>query len=740
MSYIIPSVLVYEQLAQNNGVADVTPDLDACIIGPCKNVVLYDTSTEAALSASVGLKANKAVANLDYNTALNVYINSTKVGQVVDPGSAAMYVRNAQVQTKIGALFLTPGTNRLTPASAYGIGAVTGAMALNSNVVTMASGVAGGVYVNDYIKVVGAGSGGDDLEGYVIESDGLAGATFKLSVTAKTAVSGATVTRTGFHNLNDVTSTTLISIGDSLEFVTNLGVWKTQVLSMEFVGDKVTAVRTTDIVPGGTTAQGYSFRGRKTYADLLVPAVYNSNVNYTTTSLATAGYIGVSSTRLTSYGEVHYGEVHVQYSALRLDLGGVIQEITTTSDLLGILGTPSDQNPLALGVQIALANTTTRIKAIAVDSDDLTGYVEALELAATTRLYAIVPLTQDVSILASVQQHVEQLSTPELASWRVALVNTAIPSTVNVGPYGSNHVNTGATVTLDSGSGNYILLAANATFVVDNVVPGDIVNLKNYSPANPKNPTLTVLSVKSNQELYVSAPTNALTGVDYWVSRNLSKSQQADVVAAASTTFGSGRVMHVQPDLVGVTVDSVVKWVPGYYLACARAGLISGLPAQKGLTNIGLAGVSDLQHSNFYFTQAQLNTMAAAGTDLTVQETQGSLPYIRHSLTTDMTVLQYREIQQVKNIDFLAYFYHDILKGFPGRYNITPDTLQILRTTINAGSKLLMGKTVPKIGAPLLSYTIQTLEQDPDNLDRVIAKIPVKIPTVMNYIALYLIV
>ncbi len=105
-----------------------------------------------------------------------------------------------------------------------------------------------------------------------------------------------------------------------------------------------------------------------------------------------------------------------------------------------------------------------------------------------------------------------------------------------------------------------------------------------------------------------------------------------------------------------------------------------------------------------------------------------------------MTVLQYREIQQVKNFDFLAYYFHDKLKGFIGRYNITPDTLQILRTTVNASGKLLISKTLPKVGPPLLEFTIKTLKQDETNADNVIIELPVKISTVMNFVSLYLLI
>jgi hypothetical protein len=103
-----------------------------------------------------------------------------------------------------------------------------------------------------------------------------------------------------------------------------------------------------------------------------------------------------------------------------------------------------------------------------------------------------------------------------------------------------------------------------------------------------------------------------------------------------------------------------------------------------------------------------------------------------------MTVLQYREIQQVKNIDFLSYYFVQILKGFIGKWNITPDSLQTLRQTINAGAGLLIGQKLPKIGAPLLSLKIASLAQDKVNLDNVDCTLNVAIADPMNYINIYL--
>lgn len=330
-----------------------------------------------------------------------------------------------------------------------------------------------------------------------------------------------------------------------------------------------------------------------------------------------------------------------------------------------------------------------------------------------------------------------------MASWRVAIVNTAIPSSQNVGQYSSGLVNSNSGNTLTSSTG--VLLCPvgannNSNFVGDGVVPGDILVVTSATGSpNITIPTnFTITGVVSNQSLIVAGLSGNYTAVTWYIQRTLSKSQQAAVVAANSSSFNSSRVVHIQPDLVGVNVNGTVKYLPGYYLCAANAGLFAGLPAQKGLTNIGVAGVSDLKHSNFYFTRAQMDSMAAAGTFLVVQQAQGTIPYVRHSLTTDMTVLQYREVQQVKVIDFISYYFHDILKGFPGTYNVTTDTLQSMRTTIIAGANYLMGQTLPKIGAPLNSFTLTSIAQNATNADMVDVQFRAYVPTVMNYVNFYL--
>ncbi len=464
-----------------------------------------------------------------------------------------------------------------------------------------------------------------------------------------------------------------------------------------------------------------------------------SGLNYDVSSTGTTGEVDVEVSPEVVYGLVLSADVHIQYKALRTDLAGTIHTFNNVSDVEATLGEISDDNPLALGLQLALANTTGRVFGIGIDSNDLTGHLSALELSETFRLYCLSPLTQDTSILAAYKAHVAQMSTPENASWRILLANTAMPTTQNIGPYSASYVNAnGGNNNIAVNSGKYVLTASNATFISDGVVPGDVINVTAATPSTIVG-TLTVQEVISNQQVVVSGSTTA-TAISYYVTRSLTKTQVAQSVASTSEGFGLNRVVHVQPDIVGVSVSGATKYLPGYYLCAALSGMVSGFPVQQGFTNIGVAGIVDLKHSNFYFSKADMNTMAESGTFLFMQETQGGMPYCRHELTTDMSTLEYRELLVVKNWDYLSYFYYDKLKPFIGSWNITKDTLNIIRQTFVSSSELLKSKKLPKIGAPLLGYQILKLEQNAVNKDHIDCEIKISVVYPNNYTNIYLII
>lgn len=735
MSYVVPSVLVYQQLTSSGGVANVTPDLDAVIIGPCYNVLEYDSSTAATLATTAGLTDAGAAYQITDNTIVNtVNLPGQKLGQVVSEGSIAVYLNNCVVQTVSSKFTLVANSNVITILAATASGTIAAGSKTLAITGASASSDAAKFAVGDPISVAGAGAGGALL---TTKITAISGTTFTVADSATTAATSQAVTKLDVSNINSVSATRHASKGDKVVITYNGSTFTSTIISAPESSATITTLTLSDIVP--TAAVGAQLVSiRKTFSNQLLPTTYNGSTNIVTTSASTLGKIAINPLPAVVYGTVISASVNIAYKALRKDLSSVIQEINNVDELEGILGAPSDSNPLSLGVQLALANTIGRILAIAVDSDDLQGYQAALELAEGRRIYAVAPLSQDISVITAVQQHVQQMSTPELAGWRVAAVNSAIPTTQTIGPYSSTNVNAnGGLNTVTNVNGAYVLTVSNATFLSDGVSVGDIVNVTAATGITAPT-TIKVKAVMNNQQIQIDT-TSTATAVSYYITRNLTKSQQADYVVGMCSTLGSNRVMYV-PQSAGVTVNGVVKTLPGYYLCCTIAGLISGLPVQQSLTNIGLAGISDLKLSNFYFTRAQLGSMAAAGACLVVQESQGSIPYIRHSLTTDMTTLYFREIQQVKNWDYLSYFFHDILKGFIGRYNITPDTLRILGQTITAGGRLLQGKTLPRLGAPLMDFSIKTLKQDPDNKDSVIVEMPIQMATVLNYVNMYLIV
>jgi hypothetical protein len=319
------------------------------------------------------------------------------------------------------------------------------------------------------------------------------------------------------------------------------------------------------------------------------------------------------------------------------------------------------------------------------------------------------------------------------------MANTAIALEENKGPYSVDYVNANSgnnAVTLINGK--YVLTASNATFIADGVAPGDLVHFTASSVSGQVG-AHEIAEVVSNQQVVLNT-TATSTANSYYVTRTMSKSQSAASVASTSETFNTNRVVHVQPDLVGVSVYGATKYLPGYYLAAALAGMGAGFPVQQGFTNIGVAGISDLKHSTFYFSRTDLGTMASAGTLLFAQDSQGGLAYCRHELTTDMSTLEYRELLKVKNWDFLSYYYYDKLKSFIGSWNITADSISIIRQTIIAASELVKSKKLPKIGAPLVGYTVNSVAQNKVNKDNLDVSLSIAIVDPMNYINMHLVI
>ena len=423
------------------------------------------------------------------------------------------------------------------------------------------------------------------------------------------------------------------------------------------------------------------------------------------------------------------GNVYIGYFALRTDLVRVLT-LAGTDEIKNELGKIIPENPLAFGAMITSANTTTSVKVVGVNSNNTAGYTAAQDLLESAEdIYSIVPLSQETEVLTIFKMHAEQMSLPEVGQWRVCIGST--PLTVN------KELADGTLFIRDDASNDPIIIEdSTAAFQADGVLPGDILKLTSGEDSHE----YVIDTIIADNMLKVTTNIDVTYVVDseysYEVIRELDKTEQATEIEGTSTSFGSSRFVHVWPDIC--EIDD--KEEPGYYLACAVAGMTSGLPSHQGFTRISIAGVGGLKHSGDYFNQTQLDTIANGGTFIFVKLSENAPPYVRHQLTTDMSTIEFKEFSFVKNFDFVSYICKDVLDRFLGKYNANaPSTLAVLDTAVSSVMESLKLYNLPKIGSPVLNYTIESIEQLDDIRDRIEIVVNVHFPYALNVIGLHLV-
>lgn len=423
---------------------------------------------------------------------------------------------------------------------------------------------------------------------------------------------------------------------------------------------------------------------------------------------------------------VYSAKLYFGYRALRQDLS-TINTIANMDELRGVLGKAVPENPLGMAVAVTLANTTTPVKAIGVDSEDVAGYTAAKDrLETVDDVYSVVPLTQESEILGIFKQHAEQMSLPIEGKWRICIGSTKL-QTVQTLQEGT------AVATEDSLSRLRILQDSAATFLSSQVDSGDTITVTD----GETEAVLTVEAAISEDMVAVTTDMSLALGSSYayTITRTLDKTEQAKAVGAVSNAFGSSRFIHVWPDTCFVDGNEL----PGYYLACSVAGMTGGLPSHQGFTRISIAGIGGLKHANEYFNATQLDIIADGGTFIFVQESLSAPPAVRHQLTTDMSTIEFRELSFVKNFDYVSIICRGVLDRYLGRYNITPSTLATLETAIRGTMESLKLSSLPRIGSPVLGYEIVSVAQLEDIRDRVEMYVEVDFPYVLNTIGLHLI-
>lgn len=325
---------------------------------------------------------------------------------------------------------------------------------------------------------------------------------------------------------------------------------------------------------------------------------------------------------------------------------------------------------------------------------------------------------------------------------------------------------------------------ASATFLAAGVRPGDSLEIpldpNNYGPTGYDGRVLrfTVGTVLNENRLRIAngfddeaslarelphffsrdlpdrfIDNTAPNALAYRVRRTLSADDQVTTLMAVAQSVRSKRLAIMWPDRVGVSdlrdgslarsvpsVRTLAGTQPSWALACAVAGVIAGTPAQMGLTNGSFIGFDSLVNSGDVFSPEQLSQISDGGFFLCTQEAEGALPECLHQLTTDPSTLETGEVSVVKNIDFIAIFFQQLLKRYLGKYNNIPEALNEIYRSVSDSTELLKGRFIARLGPPLLSGNIVSLAPSSSAADTVEMFYEGKVPRPLNNIAFHLVV
>lgn len=421
------------------------------------------------------------------------------------------------------------------------------------------------------------------------------------------------------------------------------------------------------------------------------------------------------------------GTVYPEYKALDVRYASIPAKISTNADVETLLGLADERNPLALGAQIMFANGQAVFHAIGLNSDDATGFLQAVDVVNRGGYYAQAVLTDDTSVIAAYKANNVAGEAPDKARYGLVIGNHKLPTTHTPAE------GTG-TASIDVATTLKIVWQDTAADYegLDPVLPGDTLTVGANEYVVDTVVNSTRLKIVQTSPFGVGVTTAA-----YTITRALTKDQQAASVAANSVALKNKRCIMTFPNVCQLSDGTEIA---GFYQNAIVAGMIIGLPSQAGITSKGVAGIAKVVNTNYdYFTEDQIDVIAAGGTLVFVQDTADSLPYIRHQLTTDPALLETGEISVVKNNDYLSLFFKGIVKPYLGEWNVTPDLLAALSIAITQGIQFQMTNKVAKIGAPLLAATIQTLEISSISPDRVEIYLDTKQPKPLNTIGLHMI-
>jgi len=261
---------------------------------------------------------------------------------------------------------------------------------------------------------------------------------------------------------------------------------------------------------------------------------------------------------------------------------------------------------------------------------------------------------------------------------------------------------------------------------------GDMLVVKNGASAGE----YQITAVLSDSELVVDKQFTVFeSGLNYQINQgNVTKLDLAKWIAEISASFAQRRITNVYCPFVGTSSDGTgVSVLPGYFYNCIIVGAIQVLAPQAGLTNMAMPGFTQVFYVSDYFTEKQLDTIAGGGTFIIMQNNKWTVPYCRHQLTTDMSMLEKRELSCVKDLDYIAKMGRETLRPYIGRFLVNEVTMTTLYSVANAFLQKCKDDGLANPNSNLIKIYV-----DPNSRDTVIICLEIELPVPLNKIKLFI--
>ena len=462
------------------------------------------------------------------------------------------------------------------------------------------------------------------------------------------------------------------------------------------------------------------------------------------------------------------GKVYVTYREYLSELADQVNSISDVADLDNIKGQLDPDNPLKWGVYKALSNSNgTVVKYTAVhdpeqfDSEgrrlgpNLDSWVQVLErLKGRDDMYNLVPMTFDRQVQNLWAAHIGGESNEYANNWKAAFfalkahpVAKVVGEGVLINGVLGEEVTEPVLATLadDPNATNtqYTKLhvtSGNGYFITNDVRPGDIVrynfSIDGFSEEQYEEYVVDQVVSESTLLLYSGGDFAVTVPQQVEIYHNRNRNEIVEDIVQQAGSLSNRRVCAVWPDQVGEA--GTVQ--PGYYLAAALAGLVSGVVPHQPLTNVEVAGFDDFSRSYKYFNETQLNRLAEAGTWVVTEDRDGT-PHTRHGLTTDNLDLNRREEMIRRNVDSMSYLFLRRLRPFIGRTNAQPGMVSRLRYEVQRVIDFLtVNGNTQELGSQLIAGTIRKLQIHPLLKDRIEIVLDLTVPAPLNNIELHLVV